>query len=181
MTVFDLFVLVVIGASVVAGALRGFVRALLVGIALIAGLILAARVYETAGVLLKGLGLVESNSAASAGGFLLIICVALVTGFAAGGMARAGLRQARLEWFDRLLGAGFGFVRGVAVCSAFYLALMTFPLRLKAVDEARSAPLLAEGARALAYCTSADVRGRFLVEYKRLFASAVFQTDEHQI
>ncbi len=171
MTIFDLFVLALIGASVVAGAMRGLVRALIVGVALIAGLIVAARMYEAAGSLLNGFGLVAPGAAANAGGFLLIVCVALLAGFAAGRLARAGLRQARLEWFDRALGAGFGFVRGVAVCSAFYLALTAFPVRVNSVAEARTAPALAEGARVISLCTSAEVRERFMAEYRRLFAS----------
>lgn len=173
MTVFDIFVLAVVVASVASGAMRGLVRALIAGGALLAGLLLAARGYEAAGALLRGVGLVESVGAASAGGFLLIVGAALALGFAAGGLARAGLRRARLEWFDRVLGGAFGFVRGVAVCSAIYLALTAFPVRLASVSEARTAPLLAEGARVLAVCTSAEVRGRFLTEYRRLAAQVI--------
>ena len=42
MTVFDLFVLAIVGASVAAGALRGFVRALIASLGLVIGLIVAA-------------------------------------------------------------------------------------------------------------------------------------------
>lgn len=171
MTFFDVFVLAVVGASVVAGAMRGLVRAFIVGVALLVGLVVAARGYETTGAMLVNLGLVEQGGTANAGGFLLILCAALAVGFLAGRLARAGLRQARLEWFDRALGAGFGFVRGVAVCSAFYLALTAFPVRLASVTEARTAPVLAECARVLALCTSQEMRARFLAEYERLFAS----------
>ncbi len=170
MTVFDLFVLAIVGASVAAGALRGMVRALVAGVALLVGLFLAAHGYESAGSLLLWLGIFESNEAANAGGFLFIACSLLALGFLTGSVARAGLRRARLEWFDRVLGAVFGFVRGMAVCSAVYLALTAFPVRLDPVTEARTAPALAEGARLLSACTSADVRERFYAEYKRLTA-----------
>lgn len=170
MTVFDLFILSVLGASIVAGVLRGFVRALITGVALILGLIIASRGYETAGALLQGLGAVESTAAANAGGFLLVMSVVLAIGFAAGGLARGGLRRARLEWFDRVLGGAFGFLRGMAVCSAIYLALTAFPVRLNSVEEARTAPALALGAQILAACTSPDMRARFVDEYRRLTA-----------
>jgi hypothetical protein len=78
------------------------------------------------------------------------------------------LRRARLEWFDRVLGGAFGLLRGVAVCSAIYLALTAFPVRLSSVEEARTAPALAQGARLLALCTSEDVRVRFLAGYRSL-------------
>ncbi len=42
MTVFDLFVLAIVGASVAAGALRGFVRALIASFGLLVGVALAA-------------------------------------------------------------------------------------------------------------------------------------------
>lgn len=170
MTLFDLFVLVIVGASIVAGAMRGFIRAVIAGAALVLGLIVAAQGYGAVGTALRGFGIVESHEAANAGGFLLIAGATLILGFAVGGLVRAGLRRTRLEWFDRVLGATFGFVRGVGVCSAVYLALTAFPVRLDSVTEARTAPALAQGARILTVCTSSDVRARFYEEYKRLTA-----------
>jgi len=169
MTFFDLFVLIIVGASVAAGTLRGFVRALIATLGLIVGVVVATRTYEPAGALLRSFGVVESVEAAHAGGFLLVTGIALLVGFALGAFVRAGLRHARLEWFDRALGAGFGFVRGMAVCSVVYLALTAFPVRIESVEQARTAPALAEGARLLALCTSEDVRARFVNEYHRLF------------
>ena len=170
MTVFDLFVLAVVGASVAAGALRGFVRALVATFGLVLGLFAAAHTYAPAGALLRGLGVVQSREAAHAGGFLLVAGLLLLAGLAAGEFARSGLRRARLGWFDRALGALFGLLRGVGVCSVVYLALTAFPVRLESVAQARTGPALAEGARLLALCTSSDVRTRFLAEYRRLFA-----------
>jgi membrane protein required for colicin V production len=170
MTFFDLFVLAIIGSSVIAGALRGLVRALVTGVALVFGLIVAAHAYHVAGALLVGLGLVESQVTASAGGFLLIVGVALAVGFILGQFIKTRLGRTRLGLVDRAVGAAFGFVRGAAVCSIIYLALTAFPVRLGTVEHALMAPALAEGARLLALCTSADVRTRFLAEYQRLFA-----------
>ena len=170
MTVFDLFVLAIVGASVASGALRGFVRALIASAGLAVGFVVATHTYEQAGGLLKGFGVVESAEAAHAAGFLLMVGIVLAAGFVLGASARAGLRRAKLEWFDRALGAGFGLVRGVAVCSVVYLALTAFPVRLEAVERARTGPALAEGARLLALCTSTDVRARFLAQYHQLFA-----------
>src|SRR5215210_1210402 len=165
MTVFDLFVLAIVGASVAAGALRGFVRALITSAGLFVGFVVATYTYQAAGSFLRGFGLVESAEAAHAAGFLLMVGVVLLAGFVLGQSARAGLRRARLEWFDRALGAGFGLVRGVAVCSVVYLALTAFPFKLEAVAQARTGPALAEGARLLSLCTSDELRTRFLARY----------------
>ena len=170
MTFFDLFVLLIVGASVASGALRGLVRAAVTMAALVLGLFAAAQTYGPAGDWLRGVGLFESQAAAHAGGFLLVAGLALVVGLIVGETLRSGLRRSRLEWFDRALGALFGLARGLAVCSVIYLALTAFPVHLATVEEARTAPALAEGARLLAVCTSADVRARFLESYHRLFA-----------
>lgn len=168
MTFFDLIVLALVGASLIAGALRGFVRALVATLAMFVGIIVAAQSYQTAGAFLRALNVVEADAAANACGFLLIVGVALALGFLAGGLLKGGLKRARLEWMDRVLGALFGLARGMAVCCVVYLALTAFPVRLATVTEARTAPALAEGARLISWLTSADLRTRFQVEYQRL-------------
>jgi membrane protein required for colicin V production len=165
MTIFDFIVLALVGASVVAGALRGLVRALITGAAFVAGIFIAAHGYGAAGAILRGFGVAESTASANAGGFLLIMALALGGGFLAGRLIRGGMRRAHLEWFDRALGAAFGLVRGLAVCSVMYLALTAFPVRLDSVAEASTAPVLAEGARLIAAFTSQDLRSRFLDEH----------------
>ena len=170
MTLFDLFVLAIVGASVAAGALRGFVRALIASVGLAVGFLVASHAYVRAGAFLRGMGLVESVEAGYAAGFLLMVGVVLAAGFVLGESARAGLKRAKLQWFDRALGAGFGLARGVAVCSVVYLALTAFPVRLEAVTKARTGPALAEGARLLALCTPDELRARFLTQYRHLFA-----------
>jgi membrane protein required for colicin V production len=169
MTIFDFIVFALVGASIVAGASRGLLRALITGVALIVGMLVAAQGYATIGTLLRGLGLLQSQAAANAGGFLLIMTLVLVAGFAAGRLVRGGMRRVRLEWFDHVLGGAFGLLRGLAVCSVMYLALTAFPVRIEAVDKAESAAVLAEGARWLALFTSQDLRTRFLGEYTGLF------------
>jgi membrane protein required for colicin V production len=164
MTFFDFIVFALVGASVVAGALRGLVRGLLTGVALLAGLVLAAQGYERAGALLSGAGLMEAGVAANASGFLLIVGGMLLVGFLAGRWVAGGLRRARLGWLDRTLGASFGLIRGLAVCSILYLALTAFPVRLDSIEQARTAPILAAGARVLVTFTSRDVRTRFFNE-----------------
>ena len=165
MTVFDLIVLALCGASVMAGALRGLVRALLTGLALIAGLVIAARGYAAAGEAFRALGLVESNAAAQAAGFLVLTGIIFGLGFIGSYFLSRRLRRTRLAWFDRALGAGFGLLRGFFVSSALFLALTAFPVRLNSVEEARTAPLLAEGAKLLTAFTSQDVRSSFLKQY----------------
>ena len=165
MTFFDFIVLALVAASVVAGALRGIVKALLTLAALIIGLLIAARGYAAVGAVIRGLRIVESTEAANACGFLLIVIIALVGGFLAGRLVSGGLRRVRLEWFDRVLGGAFGLLRGLAACSVLYLTLTAFPVNISSVTEARTAPLLEGGARMLATFTSQEIRARFFNEH----------------
>jgi membrane protein required for colicin V production len=171
MTFFDFLVLALIVSSVISGAMRGIVRALLTGAALIIGLFIAAQGYQAVGAILRGLKVVESSGAANAGGFLLIMIMALVGGFLAGRLVSGGLKQVRLEWFDRVLGATFGLLRGLAVCSILYLVLTAFPVNIRSVTEARTTPILAQGARLLGIFTSQEVRTRFYESYSDLLNS----------
>lgn len=171
MTFFDFLVLSLVISSVVSGAMRGIVRALLTGAALIIGLLIAAHGYLAVGSILRGLKILQSTEAANAGGFLLIMAVALLGGFLAGRLVTGGLRHVRLAWFDRVLGGAFGFLRGLAVCSVLYLALTAFPVSLSSVTESRSAPLLAQGAKMLGVFTSQEVRARFYESYTNLIRS----------
>jgi membrane protein required for colicin V production len=171
MTFFDFLVLALIASSIVSGAMRGIVRALLTGAALILGLLIAAQGYGAVGAILRGLNLVESEGAANAGGFILIMIVALVGGFFAGRLVSGGLKHVRLEWFDRVLGGAFGLLRGWAVCSILYLALTAFPVSISSVTEARTAPILAQGAKLLGIFTSQEMRTRFYEGYSDLINS----------
>ena len=171
MTFFDFLVLALVVSSVVSGALRGIVRALLTGAALIIGLLIAAQAYEAVGLILLGLNLVESKGTANAFGFILIMTIALVGGFLAGRLVKGGLRHVRLEWSDRVLGGAFGLLRGWAICSILYLALTAFPVRLSSVEEARTAPILAQGAKLFGVFTSQEVRTQFYESYSDLINS----------
>ena len=171
MTFFDFLVLALVASSVISGAMRGIVRALLTGAALILGLFIAAQGYGVAGAILRGPNVVESDGAANAGGFLLIMTIALVGGFFAGRLVSGGLKHIRLEWFDRVLGGAFGLLRGWAVCSILYLALTAFPVSISSVIEARTAPALAQGAKLLGVFTSQEVRTRFYESYSDLINS----------
>jgi membrane protein required for colicin V production len=171
MTFFDFLVLALVASSVIAGALRGIVRALLTGAALIVGLLIAARGYGAASAILRGLRLIESKETANAVGFLFIVLAVFAAGFFAGRLISRGLRRLHLEWLDRLLGGAFGLLRGWAVCSVLYLALTAFPVHLSSVTEAQTAPLLAGGAKMLGVFTSQEVRRRFYKSYTDLLNS----------
>lgn len=69
---------------------------------------------------------VKQEWVANLAGFLTIyFCVLLLAGFA-GRLARWAFKEAGLRWFDRLLGAAFGLLRGVAIATVIVVGLAAF-------------------------------------------------------
>lgn len=159
MTVLDYFVIGVIGTSLVFGLVRGIVKASITLLACIAGLWAAGYLYPYVGAVMKPV--VSSKLAADFLGFVIIFLTVVIAGIVVSSLLRRGLRRVRLGWIDRLLGGAFGLARGWLICSAVYLALTAFPIKLEAVEQAKLSPLLLEGTRVIAYLTSPDVRERF--------------------
>jgi len=159
MTVLDYFVIVVVGTSFVFGLMRGIIKSSITLLASIAGLVAAGYLYPYVGAALEPV--VSSKVAAEFLGFVVVLLAVLIAGMVVSYLARRALKMVRLSWADHLLGGGFGVVRGWLICSAVYLALTAFPVKLEAVEEAKLSPVLLEGTRAIAYLTSAEVRGRF--------------------
>lgn len=163
MTILDYFVLIVVIVSVVVGASRGIIKSILSLTSAIAGLVIAAQLYQLAAHVFAPF--TASARAANLLGFISVFLVVLVTGGLLARWLRGRLKRARLDWFDHLLGAAFGLLRGWLICSVVYLALTAFPVKLEAVERATFAPALLEGTRLIAYLTSPDVRQRFFDGY----------------
>ncbi|MGA9773099.1 MAG: CvpA family protein [Blastocatellia bacterium] len=166
MTLLDYFVLIVVVASVAMGAARGIIKGVISILSALAGLVLAAQLYPFAATVFSGF--VSTARTANLIGFVAVFLICLVAGSLLARWLRGGLKRARLDWLDHVLGAVFGLVRGWLVCSVIYLALTAFPVKLEAVERAAFAPLLLEGTRVIAYLTSSDLRERFFNGYSMI-------------
>ena len=166
MTILDYFVLIVVIASVASGITRGLLKGIISVVFAAAGLLAAAQFYEYVAVVFKPL--VSNKLEADILGFVATFLIVLIAGSLLARWLRRRLKRARLSWVDRLGGAGFGLVRGWLICSAVYLALTAFPVRLAAVERAMFAPALLEGTRVIAYLTSPEIREQFLRGYETI-------------
>jgi membrane protein required for colicin V production len=164
MTVLDYFVLIVVVASVASGATRGIIKGIISVSSALAGLVLAAQLYPYAARLTSGF--VSTTRAANLLGFVAVFLTVLACGSLLARRLRGGLKRARLNWVDQMMGAAFGLVRGWLVCSAIYLALTAFPIKIESVERAAFAPALLEGTRVIVYLTSPELRERFLGGYR---------------
>jgi len=78
---------------------------------------------------------------------------------------------AGLRWFDRLLGAGFGAIRGLVIATALVLGVVSFAPVAGAegtVAESRLAPLVLHGARATAFLAPADLKQAYSDGFERV-------------
>src|SRR5581483_11249896 len=107
----DVVLLLVIGWSAVTAFRKGFTREIIGLAAAVVGLLLAVWFYGTAASYL--LPYVSSRAAANFAGFLLVFCAVIFLGALISLIVRKFLRLTGLSFFDRLLGAGFGILRGL--------------------------------------------------------------------
>jgi membrane protein required for colicin V production len=99
-------------------------------------------------------------------GFFTVFLVTLLAGFLAVWLATKFVKFAKLQWFDRCLGAAFGFIRGWVLGSVLFLGLTSFDVQADRVRSSQFAPYLLPGARVIALFTPEDLKARFLVGYQ---------------
>ena len=163
MTILDYIVLTVTALLAIAGWRRGALRGIFAIGAALVGLVLASNFYAAAGVALSGL--ITTRPAADLLGFAVIFLLTLATGALMAYRLRKALKRAKLSWVDRAAGASLGLLRAWLVCSALYMGLTAFPIRIEAVERSVFAPVLVEGTRALAYLGSEEFREQFREGY----------------
>ena len=104
---------------------------------------------------------VKSQWAADIAGFFTIFIVVVLLAGIAGRITRWAVHGVGLRWFDRLLGALFGFVRGAVICTVVVLALAAFAPQWGWLQQSRIAPFLLVSGRALIWAAPAELRQRF--------------------
>lgn len=119
MTALDIFVILLLGGAALVGFVRGFTHEVLSLIAWIAG-IAALKLFHTS-LQEKLIGPVGTDAGASVLAFALLFLPVYVAvrlfARAVGGKARRSV----LGPVDRLLGGGFGMVKGLAGATLFFL------------------------------------------------------------
>src|SRR5690349_8993234 len=123
----DGVVALILVVSIALAANKGFVKELLGLGSLVIGFLLGAWFYRPASEPFKEF--VKSDNAALFLGFAAVFLGTLVVGTLAIWVAQKVLKFAKIQWFDRLLGAAFGFIRGWVLGSVFFLALTSFGLQ----------------------------------------------------
>jgi membrane protein required for colicin V production len=111
---------------------------------------------------------VNSQWAADIAGFFTIFVVVVLLAGVIGRIARWAVHGVGLRWFDRALGAVFGFVRGAAICTVIVLALAAFAPQWGWLQQSRISPFLLVSGHALVWAAPADLRQRFRAGWELL-------------
>lgn len=176
----DLLLIVILAASIASSFARGFARELIGTVAAFAALICGLWFYRMAGAAIRPY--VGSAAVANLIGFLLILTAVLVLGWIVSLLIRMVTKAVGLSWLDRLLGAGFGLVRGVVISVALITAIVTFAPGKdaksppQAVVESRIAPYIIDAAHAATMAAPKELRDEFARRYgqvKRIWEDAL--------
>ncbi len=103
---------------------------------------------------------VNSQWAAEIAGFFTIFFVVVLLAGLLGRLARWAVKGIGLRFFDRILGAVFGFIRGIAVSAVIVLALAAFAPQW-GLQQSRLAPTLLTTSRGLTWAAPVELRQRF--------------------
>jgi membrane protein required for colicin V production len=124
LSLLDLLLAVIVGGSLVFGFLAGFARAGVSFLAAIAGVLFGFWFYGIPADFIHRY--VGSQTFSNIFGFLTVFFVCVLMGALIGKLLAKLLKWTGLSWLDRLMGAGFGLVRGVIAAVAFVSILLAF-------------------------------------------------------
>jgi membrane protein required for colicin V production len=120
----DLLMVIVIGASVVAGFVAGFARVSIGFVAAILGVVFGFWFYGVpAGWIHRYL---HSVAVSNLIGFLLVFWAILAIGALFAKVTSKLFKWTGLSWLDRLLGGAFGLVRGALIAVVMIAVLLAF-------------------------------------------------------
>jgi membrane protein required for colicin V production len=170
----DILLFFILLLSTVSAAKKGFTREVIGIAAAMVGLIAGIWLYGLAGSFL--LPYVSSPQVADFIGFFIVFVACIILGALVSAILRRFMKTVGLSWFDRLLGAVFGLVRGTLLGVAVITALVAFAPAVKvntaptAVAESRIAPYVLWGASFLVAIAPKELKDGFHVHSAELKA-----------
>jgi membrane protein required for colicin V production len=168
----DIVLIVVLAFSTLQSLRKGFSREIVGLAASLAALVLAMWFYGMAGTFIAPY--VGSARTANLLGFGLVIVAVLLVGSLIGWIVSRFLRTIGLSFFDRLLGAAFGFARGLLITIAVLTAVMAFGPRAdnnptpEAVVHSRIAPWVLEASRWFVAIAPMELKQSFRERYSQV-------------
>ena len=124
MNPFDIFIIIVVGYSLIRGLFRGLVKEVSSIIGVLGGFYAAYSYYPMVAKLLSGLNI--NPSYLNILSFLVIFCSILIVISILGVVIKYLMNVAFLGWVDRACGLGFGLIKGLLIVTVLFIILTTF-------------------------------------------------------
>jgi membrane protein required for colicin V production len=164
----DIVLLILIVGSILLSFKKGFSRELIELISGVAALFCGLWFYGAAGAFL--LPYVSSKGIANFCGFILVFVGVMIAGAIIGHLFGRLVKAAGLSLFDRILGAGFGAVRGLLLAVAVIVAIVAFvpgpgDAPPGAVVHSRFAPYVIDTAHVFASMAPRELKDSFRKHY----------------
>ena len=156
MNLFDWFLVAMLVYSTVVAFVRGFLLELFSLVGLVAGILLAAWNYPALAALLNRL--ITTASVADVTAFLLIAIGVMIVSALIGRTLHRTADAIGLGFFDRLLGAGFGFARGCLLGVAILMAAAAFLPKTDWIENSHLAPYFLAGVHAVSFVVPHDLQ-----------------------
>ena len=176
----DVLLIVILIASVISSYSKGFAREVIGLVAAITALVCGVWFYSMAGEVVRPW--VGSREVANLCGFLMVFVAVIVLGWVVTSVIGMMVKAVGLSWLDRMMGAGFGVVRGVIVSVALITAIVAFAPGSdaksppQAVVDSKIAPYIIDTAHELTKAAPKELRDEFSRRYeqvKRIWHDAV--------
>jgi membrane protein required for colicin V production len=165
LSILDWVIVLIILFSVLQAISSGFVREFFAFLGVIAGYLVAAWEYPAVAVFYARF--MSAPWPAQIVAFFTVFVVVVLLAGIIGAFASRVLRGIGLRWFDRLLGAAFGFIRGVVVSVVVVMALAALAPQW-GLSQSRIAPFMLATGRTLVWAAPTDFRQRFWDGWKLL-------------
>jgi membrane protein required for colicin V production len=162
----DAVLLFILTLSVIMGFRKGLSRQIVGLVSVVAAIVIGLWTYGLVGAWVAHY--ISSKRAANFVGFALVFCGVMLVGSLVGYIIHKFLKFTGLSFFDRVLGAGFGVVRGTLIAVALLLAIMAFSVEGKppeSVVHSRVAPYAVGAARVFAAMAPHEMREGFRRSY----------------
>jgi len=160
MNLFDCFLIAVLAFSTIMAFLRGIILELFSLGGLIAGILLASWNYKHVAIIL-GI-LIATPAIAEIVAFFLIIIGVMVLSTLLGKALNRTVHAIGLGFFDRLLGAFFGFARGCLFGVAILMAIAAFLPHSAWIANSRLSSYFLAGAHAVSFVVPHDLQQQIL-------------------
>jgi membrane protein required for colicin V production len=168
----DAALILLIAFSIWRSFAKGLTREMVGLLSVVLGIFAGTWLYSAAATWFEPY--VSSHSMASFCGFITVFVGVMLLGSLISFILSKVLRVTGLSFFDRLLGAAFGIVRGVLMAAALVLALLAFAPGAKAhtppeaVANSRLAPMVVGAARVFVAAAPRELKDGFRRSYDQV-------------